>query len=501
MVDPEIEDSSTTFVDSPEDSEEFVTDAPKGGIVRKPERTTGDRSYDGYRTHHPPVDDILEYRTLYNQGPHVGDSVEITLDWLLADSWNVSARNIAKSDAAMDPAEVAQLRQLLVNSDFDRIFHDWVERAAVEGHGFMELVVDDTSKFRPRLLPYERVHKFTDEYGEVQEYILEPPEGGGPTAQDATVYDKHQVAEIYLRKAPLEHFGHSLIERGKEQADMLRDMEIDYARFVASKAYPPILWKCGTSDSQWTEEQMEGWLEDVQQIEPDSMIAGPHDVEAEAVGTTSTSASAGAMRLEETFKHHERRVVTSIGVPAVLANMDSQGSSAESVMPAFKRRIRRYQMLVKEAVEHQIIKPLFVQAVKGQDEVAEYEGLLPVFEFGEHSSAEERLEIDKLIKLFNNGMLTREAFAKRAGIDPETELPSMDNLNNEVVPTLQALSTDGQGVRGVGDAIQNPDGGRPTDTDGGAQSSGREAIRREEGSGDNSDPEDRPQQSPTEDVS
>jgi len=488
------EDSN--FVDAPEDAPEFVVDSPKGAVVQKNDSSSGGgRSYNDERTHEPPKDQFEDNRLLYTTDPHVGHSVDICLDWLLADGYNVSGRKIAGTDEEIDPDNVAAFRRLLANSDFERKFHDWVENGKVEGHGFMELVVED-GQFKPRLLPPGRMHIFTDEYGIVQEYILEPPNGGGPTADDAETYEPNEVAEFYFNKNPLEKFGRSNIQRIQTQADILRDMEIDYARFVASKAYPPILWKCGTEGQEWSEKQIDNWLEETEKIEPDSMLAGPHDVEAEVVGTTSTTSSAGAMRLEETFKHHERRITTGIGVPAVLANLDNKGGSAEILMPAFKRRIKRHQSLIKQAVEEQIFRPLFVESVLGQD-LENYDGLIPEFEFGEHSSAENRLEIDKLIKLFNTGFLTRKAFAERAGIDPEQELPSMKALDEDIIPILQSLSNKGQSV---GDRAQNPDGGRPSDTGGGAQSSGREVTSREDASTDNSGDQDRPQQSPTEDT-
>lgn len=486
-----IKEDVSKFVAPPEDAPEFVVDSPKGAIVDKNSSTGGGRSYNDDRTHDPPEDQFEQNRLLYDTDPHVGHSVDITLDWLLADGYNISDRHISGSDLQLDPDNLASFRKLIVNSDFNRKFNDWIENAVVEGHGFMEITVED-EKFKPRILPPERVYKFTNEYGVVEEYILEPPKGGGPEDEDATKYKPNDIAEFHIRADTLEKFGRSLIERVREQADILRDMEIDYARFVASKAYPPIMWKCGNENSEWSEDQISNWLGEVERIEPDSQLAAPHDVEAEVVGTTSTSSSAGAMRLEETFKHHERRIVTGIGVPAVLANMDAKGASAETLMPAFKRRIKRYQNLIKQAVEEQIIRPLYVETVLGQSDVEEYNGLIPEFEFGEHSSDENRLEIDKLIKLFNNGMLNRKAFAERAGIDPETELPDMATLDADLVPLIRELA-------GQGDNIQNPDGGRPSNTGGGAQSSGREVNRREDASSDNSDDSDRPKKSPTED--
>jgi hypothetical protein len=263
---------------------------------------------------------------------------------------------------------------------------------------------------------------------------------------------------------------------------MLRDMEIDYARFVATKAYPPIIWNCGTEDEKWTEEQIEGWLDTVESIEPDSMIAAPHDVDHDVVGVTSTSSTAGAMRLEETFKHFERRIVTGLGVPAILMNMDSDGGS-EAVMPSFKRRVKRLRNIIKEAVENQILESIVNNSLEGNGDP------VPEFGFGEHSSAEKRLEVDKLIKLFNNGFLTREAFAERAGIDSEQELPTEGELER-VVAVIEQLS-------GQGDNIQNPEGGSPSETGGGANSAGEEVTSRQKP--EEVDEDSRPRQAPTED--
>ena len=217
---------SQEFVEPPDDAPEFVVDSAKGAIVDKNTAAggTGGRSYNDDRTHEPPEEQIEENRLFYNTDPHVGQAVNITLDWLLADGYNISTRNIEGTDMAVESENLASLRKLIINSSFSQTFNQFIKRALVDGHAFLELVV--------------------------QEYILEPPEGGGPTDNDATKYKPSDVAEFTFNKVPLEEFGRSPIERVRDQTDILRDMEIDYARFVASKAYPPILWKCGTENNQ-----------------------------------------------------------------------------------------------------------------------------------------------------------------------------------------------------------------------------------------------------------
>jgi hypothetical protein len=452
------------FVSAPDDAGEFAADSPKG--VLKENTNGASAGWQSERASEPPKQEIEEHRNVVRTDPHVHEALYTIIDWICGDGFNIAPRNIPGSPVTQNESDISAIRMLMHNSEYWRVFNQWVEYAAQDGHSFMELVVED-EQFRPRILPTERMHKLTDEYGFVTKYALEPPGGGGPEDDDATEYEPHEIAELWFTKDPTEDFGRSFIEPSKEQADMLRDMEFDYARFVATKAYPPVLWTLGTDEEQWSEEQIDGWLDTVQEIEPDSMLAAPHDVEHDVVGVTSTSSSAGAMKLEGTFKHLENRVVTGLGVPAVLMNLSDGATEANASMPAFKRRIKRYQNIVKSAVEQQILKSLMVES-----SLDEFDGIVPEFEFGEHSSAEKRLEIDKLIKLYQTGMLTREAFAERAGIDPEIELPSPDELTNEIIPLITSLA-------GTGDNIQNPDGGSPTDTGTGTESAGGEVSSRE----------------------
>jgi hypothetical protein len=462
---------------------DFYTDSPKG-VIRSD--TGGSSSVGGDRAASAPQETIQDHRDIAYTDPHVKEAVMTLIDWIVGDGFNIAPRNL---ESAMDSGDgattaataqseetsagsqgVQKLRVLLKNSKFWTVFVDWVRYAGIDGHAFMELVVED-EQFKPKLLPTKKMKRKEDKFGNVQFYKLVSPEGGG----DDIKYEPHEVAELWFTKQPKKDFGRSWIEPISEQADMLRDMEIDYARFIATKAYPPILWKLGDENNHWTEDQVTAWMDNVESIEPDTMLAAPHDVDTDIVGTTSTSSTSGAMRLEETFEHFENRVVTGLGVPRVLMNMDIGGQGeTTAMMPSFKRRVNRLQNRVKSAVEQQILKSLLNESAK----LEEFSGTLPEFQFGEHSSAEKRLELDKLLKLFNNGLLTPDAFAERAGIDPD-EIPDFWNQGS-LMSNLRALAN-------AGDNIQNPSGGSPTDTQGGNDSAGGEVTSREDPSSDQSD--------------
>lgn len=491
FVDPDVEG----------DDADFYATSPKG-VVRQDQG--GGTSVSGSRAAESPTDEIETHREIAYTDPHVHEGIETLTDWIVGDGFNVSPRNLqtpmqagvgtsntGTQDGGSNNSQIQNLRRLLKNSEFWRVFNDWVRYALIDGHAFMELVVTDNEQFQPKLLPAENMRRDLNEYGEVQGYELERPQGGGGggggggTGGNTVSYAPHEVAELWFRKEPTDDFGRSFVEPMAEQADMLRDMEIDYVRFISTKAYPPILWKLGDEENNWTEPQVQGWLDNVEAIEPDSMLAGPHDVDFEVVGTTSTSSTAGSMRLEETFQHFQKRIITGLGVPVLLMNMEVSGGQAmaTAAMPAYKRRIRRLQNIVKTAVEQQILKSLLAES-----SLDEFTGTVPEFQFGEYSNSEKRLEIDKLMTLLQGGMLTPEAFAERAGIDPD-EIPEFWNSGDHL-QNLLALS-------GNGDNVMNPDGGSPTDTGTGTESAGGEVTSRQNPGSDSSN--GRNQRSVTED--
>lgn len=469
------------FVRPDSNGPEFAADSPKGAIKRRGAQARQSRITTVDET------EIEDLREIWLGDPHVNRGLRLLTQWIAGDGFNINPKNIPGTEHEQTQEEIAPLVELIARSPFEHILKQWILFALGDGHAFMELVVED-EQFKPRLLPTGRMSVETDEFGFVVEYILETPDG------DEETYDPHEVAELWFVKEPLEDIGQSMVTPIREQADILRDMEIDYARFVATKAYPPIYWSCGTEEEKWSDDQIAGWLETVEAIEPDSMLAGPHDVEAEVVGVTATSSTAGAMRLEETFKHFENRIATGLGIPAMVFNMPENAGQPEAVMPSFKRHVTDLRRTVKEAVEHQILKSILAESSvsSGDGDFENFTGVIPEFEFGEHSSAEKRLELDKLLMLFNNGFLTREAFAERAGIDPETEMPDEAQLTSEIIPLILQLA-------GRGDDIQNPEGGHPSDTGGGTRSSGEEVTSRQSPTTDESDDSQRPRQSVTED--
>lgn len=448
---------------------EFAADSPTAVI-----RQTGGAGGNP-RPEEPPAQSIEQYRLIADTDPHVSQAIDTLVDYLVGSGFSIQPANIPGTDMDQGDEDIADLKRLVESSRFESVLSNWVWHALVDGTAFLELVVQD-DHFRPKVLPTEDIEIQTDEFGNIISFIQDAPGG------DDVEFDPHEIAVLRFHRHPDEDFGRSVIERVQEQADILRDMEIDTARFVATKAYPPIIWECGTDEQPWTQDQVDDWLNNIEDIEPESMLAVGHDVDHDVLGVTSTSSSAGAMRLEDTFKHFMRRIATGMGVPADLLNTDTlSGSELQAAMPKFDRRIQRYRNVIKDAVRYQIFPSLVEDST-----AVEFGEVPPEFEFGKHSSEEERLDADLAIRLVNNGLLTRKAAAERMGIDPEVEMPTDGELE-EHITILQEIA-------GIGDDIQNPDGGRPTNTGGGTQSSGREVNTRDNPEEDNSDPRDRPQQ-------
>lgn len=428
-------------------------------VVRQPEGRGSEA-----RPSSPPQRDIEDHRLIADTDPHVGEAVDTLIDYLIGSGYSIGPVNIVGLDEqAQDETDIADLKYLVETSPtFELALYEWVWHALVDGTGVLEVVVEE-DVFKPKVLPTEALEIVPDKFGHPLKYLYTGVDG------EEKEFKPGDLAILRFHKHPGEDFGRSLVGRIREQADMLRDMEIDTARFIATKAYPPIIWKLGTEERGYTQQQINDWLDNVSNIEPESMLAVGHDVEHDVVGATSTSSTSGAMRLEATFEHLLSRVYTGMGLPAFLGNINSDVSRNEAIalMPKFDRRIQRYRRIIRHTIRQQV----FLSIMAGDGELADVSEVPPDFIFGQHSSEEERLDAELAIKLVNNGLLTFEAAAKRVGIDPETEMPTDAELD-EHMAKLAALA-------GVGDDIQHREGGAPTGTGAGTESSDRSVQTRQ----------------------
>lgn len=422
----------------------FALEGPKGKI-RRSSGSGGPKPID------PPEQRIREWRERALD-PDVAEGLRTLTDYLIGSGFTVQPRNIPGTEEQLDDDAIAEVKKLLESPGNETHFYRWVHAALRDGVAYMEINWDENERFAPRILPPERIKLKRDEYDRVVGYIIDS-EG-----EDEQELGKYDVAHLgFWREPGADHY-QSIVEVIETQSEMLEDMEIDMARFVATKAYPPILWKLGSEETgEWNDSEIDGWLDQVSQIEPDSMLAGPHDVEAEAVGVTDTTATSGAMDLSGTFDHLQKRLATGMGLPYFLNNGgDASRTDSVAMMPKFDRRIQSLRQMIRAAVEDQILRSLYYHP-----NPEEHEGeMVPRFEFGEHSSEEERLEVQTALKLWRNGFLTRKAVAQRIGIDPEVEMPTVEEVQAETVPLLLALGSE---EGGPGD----PAGGRPAEDDAG----------------------------------
>lgn len=451
----------------------FALDKPVA-VVRQPEgRGTNARPSE------PPQQLIKERRLIADTDPHVSEAVDTLVDYLIGSGYSIAPVNIVGLDSQQQTDEdISNLKYLIETSPtFEQAIYSWVWHCIVDGTSFMEIVVEE-DVFRPKVLPTENVEIVPDKFGHIAEYVYTGPDG---TEKRFGPYD---LAILRFHRHPGDDFGQSLIGRIQEQADMLRDMEIDSARFIATKAYPPIIWRLGNDERIYTQPQIDAWLQTVQNIEPESMLAVGHDVEHDVVGATSTSSNSGAMRLESTFEHLLIRIYTGLGLPAFLGNISSgSGNEDVSLMPKFDRRIQRYRRIIRSEIRHQIFRSILA----GDSDPAEVSVVPPDFVFGQHSSEEERLDAELAIKLVNNGLLTFEAAAKRIGIDPETEMPTETELDEHLARLAQ--------LAGIGDEIQHTNGGAPTETGGGTPTADR-AVKTRQNPERPVTSESRPQEAP-----
>jgi len=135
-----------------EENADFYTDSPKG-VIREENNSGG---VGGDRAAEAPEDKIQEHRDIAYTDPHVNEGIMTILDWVVGDGYNLSMPNYEsamESGAAGDAADSAQgelgqnessgntdfqrVKTLLRQSEFWKVFVDWVRYAAIDGHALL----------------------------------------------------------------------------------------------------------------------------------------------------------------------------------------------------------------------------------------------------------------------------------------------------------------------------------------------------------------------------
>lgn len=367
---------------------EVVMNDDKGVVITK--RNAGKKEV--------PDRNAKELRGVYKNDSLVGAGIDYTASFVAG-----AGVTIALYDINNAPIEDPEFKRLLRVSRINTLIRDVVKDMTVIGDAYIEKVKGTgTDKFvqltarRPDDIKITRdVHDYVEKY--IQEI--------GDNPSEFPEFEPHELIHLKNRGMTGEAYGISDISAVIDNAEILRDMSTDLANFIATKAYPPILWKLGTSEKPWGKTAVEAWGNARAEPEAGDQISVSGDIDAVAVGVSKE-----ALQIGDYLKFYAALIVSGLRIPATLTSMDTSIGqfTADAQTNAYKRRIADMRVYIEEVLQVEFIDAYFAQASHG-------DGAYATITWKKHEGDESRLAVNDGIQLLQNGAISVEELRDATG--------------------------------------------------------------------------------------
>jgi hypothetical protein len=206
-----------------------------------------------------------------------------------------------------------------------------------------------------------------------------------------------EIVQIKSKEITGDPYGVSLIERISENADILRDIGLDFAKFLATKSYPPTVWKFGTPERPWSDLDIRTFMDSLEDIDPGAQIGVRGDIDP-----ITLNPDVQMPDVKHPLTYYTATIVNGLGVPAVSTGLlsDATGSVGELQEKAYNRRVNAMRTLIGEQLEIE----LFDQILESNG----YEDMQSVLIWNQHDDEQHRMLVNDIVQLGQNGFVTKE---------------------------------------------------------------------------------------------
>jgi hypothetical protein len=339
-----------------------------------------------------------ELRGIYKNDSLVGAGIDYTASFVAGAGVTITLYDI--NDSAIEDLE---FKRLLRVSRINTLIRDVVKDMTVIGDAYIEKVKGTgTDKFVQLTARKPDEIKVTrDIHDNPLSYIQEI----GDNPSEYPEFEPQELIHFKNRGMTGEAYGISDISAVIGNAEILRDMSTDLANFIATKAYPPILWKLGTAEKPWGKPNVEKWGNARAEPEAGDQISVSGDIDAQAVGVSKE-----ALQIGEYLKFYAALIVSGLRIPATLTSMDTSIGqfTADAQTNAYKRRIADMRVYIEELLQVEFIDAYIAQAGLS-------DGTYAVITWNTHEGEESRLAVNDGIQLLQNGAISMEELRMATG--------------------------------------------------------------------------------------
>lgn len=344
---------------------------------------------------------------LYKQNTLIGSSLDDLVDSICGAGINVQVNDIETGDEvsyADIPEFAACLRASRPNWTIYRVIHDALRVhdgyivKKFRGGKITQFAPVPPNEMRVNRTPQMQVTEYYQEIGSETDWIRFKPE---------------EIVQIKNCEITGEPYGISRIERIAENAEILRDLGLDFAKFMSVKAYPPTVWKFGTPERPWNDTDIKSFMNSLEDVDPGAQIGVRGDIDPLTLNPDVTMPD-----VEPSLKYFTATVVNGMGVPAVSTGLITDtGAVGDLQEKAYNRRVNTIRTLLGEQLELE----LFDQILESNG----YEDMMTTVSWNRHGDEEHRMLVNDIVQLQQNSLITTEYGQTLLGF------PTGDNMPGE----------------------------------------------------------------------
>lgn len=328
--------------------------------------------------------------TLYKHNSLIGSAIDDLVDSICGAGVNIQVVDIETGDEVPYsdiPEFAACLRASRPNWTIYRTVHDSIR--IHDGYIVKYFSAGRITKFAPvppnemrvDRTPTMEVTGYYQDIGQIEDNVKFKPE---------------EIVQIKHLELTGEAYGISRIERIAENAEILRDIGLDFAKFMSVKAYPPTVWKFGTAERPWNDDDIKSFMDSLEDVDPGAQIGVRGDIEP-----VTLNPDVSMPDVDPSLKYFTSTVVNGLGVPAVTTGLlTDTGAVGELQEKAYNRRVNTFRTMLGEQLELELFDPIL--------ESNGYEDMMSVVTWQRHGDEEHRMLVNDIVQLQQNALITTE---------------------------------------------------------------------------------------------
>lgn len=338
-----------------------------------------------------PENDYDTYRAISRADPLVGGGIRDHVIYVLGKGFRVRFK-YRYTGEEIQPIDVPEFFDTLYRSKPITTIAAFIKDGLSLGDGYLELVREGTDD------PMQPIHKFInipvdnmqivrDKFGNVTAYEMKT------SGTDVVTYKPENVVHYKHNPNTGSPYGISDVEAIAEYVEIMRGMSFDMAKFIATKALPPLLWSFGTPEDPWNEEEIRTFLARRATPDPGDNIGVGADVTVDAVGVAKDT-----LNVEPYLKFFAALIVNGLGIPAANTSIitDVSAFTAEAQENAYSRRINWLRTVIGELLETELFDRIL--ASHGYDDV------VTQIIWIKHDAEEDRVKVNNEVALVQNNI-------------------------------------------------------------------------------------------------